>query len=39
MRIGPEELVDIEGPPEIHRRQAFVKPGLWAGSRRPSPDS
>jgi uncharacterized RmlC-like cupin family protein len=31
MRIGPEELVDIEGPPEIHRRQAFAKPGLWAG--------
>jgi quercetin dioxygenase-like cupin family protein len=19
------------GPPEIHRRQAFAKPGLWAG--------
>ena len=26
-RIGPEELVEIEGPPEIHRRQAFAKPG------------
>ena len=31
MRIGPSELVEIEGPPEIHRRQAFAKPGLWAG--------
>jgi hypothetical protein len=31
VRIGPEELVEIEGPPEIHRRQAFAKPGLWAG--------
>jgi uncharacterized RmlC-like cupin family protein len=30
-RIGPDELVEIEGPPEIHRRQAFAKPGLWAG--------
>ena len=30
-RIGPEEFVEIEGPPEIHRRQAFAKPGLWAG--------
>jgi uncharacterized RmlC-like cupin family protein len=30
-RIGPEELVEIEGPPEIHRRQAFAKLGLWAG--------
>jgi len=31
MLIGPDELVEIEGPPEIHRRQAFAKPGLWAG--------
>ena len=31
MRIGADELVEIEGPPEIHRRQAFAKPGLWAG--------
>jgi len=31
VRIGPSELVEIEGPPEIHRRQAFAKPGLWAG--------
>lgn len=30
-RIGPDALVEIEGPPEIHRRQAFAKPGLWAG--------
>jgi uncharacterized RmlC-like cupin family protein len=30
-RIGPDELVEIEGPPEIHRRQAFARPGLWAG--------
>jgi uncharacterized RmlC-like cupin family protein len=30
-RIGPDELVEIEGPPEIHRRQAFAKRGLWAG--------
>lgn len=31
MRIGPDELVEIEGPPEMHRRQAFAGPGLWAG--------
>jgi uncharacterized RmlC-like cupin family protein len=31
MRIGPDELVEIEGPPEIHRRQAFAGQGLWAG--------
>ncbi len=31
MRIGADELVEIEGPPEIHRRQAFAGPGLWAG--------
>jgi uncharacterized RmlC-like cupin family protein len=31
VRIGQNELVEIEGPPEIHRRQAFAKPGLWAG--------
>jgi uncharacterized RmlC-like cupin family protein len=31
VRIGSDELVPIEGPPEIHRRQAFAKPGLWAG--------
>ena len=31
VRIGPGELVAIESPPEIRRRQAFAKPGLWAG--------
>ena len=31
LRIGADELVEIEGPPEIHRRQAFAGPGLWAG--------
>ena len=31
MRIGADELVEIEGPPEIHRREAFAGPGLWAG--------
>jgi uncharacterized RmlC-like cupin family protein len=31
MRIGSDELVEIEGTPEIHRRQAFAGPGLWAG--------
>ena len=31
MKIGPEELFEIESPPEIHRRQAFAAPGLWAG--------
>ena len=31
MGIGADELVEIEGPPEIHRRQAFAGPGLWAG--------
>jgi uncharacterized RmlC-like cupin family protein len=31
VRIDPSELVEIEGPPEIRRRQAFAKPGLWAG--------
>jgi uncharacterized RmlC-like cupin family protein len=31
MKIGADELVEIDGPPEIHRRQAFAKPGLWAG--------
>jgi uncharacterized RmlC-like cupin family protein len=31
MLIGSDELVEIEGPPEIHRRQAFARPGLWAG--------
>jgi len=30
-RIGRGELVEIESPPEIRRRQAFAKPGLWAG--------
>ena len=31
MRIGADELVEIDDPPEIHRRQAFAGPGLWAG--------
>ena len=31
VRIGRGELVEIESPPEIRRRQAFAKPGLWAG--------
>ena len=31
MRIGADELVEIESPPEINRRQAFAAPGLWAG--------
>ena len=31
VRIGADELVAIESPPEIHRRQAFAAPGLWAG--------
>jgi uncharacterized RmlC-like cupin family protein len=31
MKIGADELVPIESPPEIHRRQAFAAPGLWAG--------
>jgi uncharacterized RmlC-like cupin family protein len=31
VRIGRGELVEIEGPPEIRRQQAFAKPGLWAG--------
>jgi uncharacterized RmlC-like cupin family protein len=31
VKIGADELVPIESPPEIHRRQAFAKPGLWAG--------
>lgn len=31
VRIGADELVEIESPPEIHRRQAFAAPGLWAG--------
>jgi uncharacterized RmlC-like cupin family protein len=31
MRIGADALVEIEGPPEIHRRQAFAGPGLLAG--------
>ena len=31
VRIGPSELVEIEGPPEIRRRQAVAKPSLWAG--------
>jgi uncharacterized RmlC-like cupin family protein len=31
LRIGADELVEIEGPPEIHRRQAFAGAGLWAG--------
>ena len=31
VRIGSDELVPIEGPPEIHRRRAFAKPGLWVG--------
>jgi hypothetical protein len=39
MRIGPEELVEIESPPEIHRRQAFAAPGLWAGLVKTSPGS
>jgi uncharacterized RmlC-like cupin family protein len=31
VKIGADELVPIESPPEIHRRQAFAAPGLWAG--------
>ena len=31
VKIRTEELVPIESPPEIHRRQAFAAPGLWAG--------
>jgi uncharacterized RmlC-like cupin family protein len=31
LKIGEDELVEIDGPPEIHRRQAFAGPGLWAG--------
>jgi uncharacterized RmlC-like cupin family protein len=31
VRIGSDELVPIDGPPEIHRRQAFATPGFWAG--------
>jgi uncharacterized RmlC-like cupin family protein len=31
VRIGPTDLVEIEGPPEIRRRQALAQPGLWAG--------
>ena len=31
LRIGADELVEIEGPPEIHRRQAFAGPGRSAG--------
>jgi uncharacterized RmlC-like cupin family protein len=31
VKIGADELVEIESPPEIHRRQAFAAPGLWAG--------
>jgi uncharacterized RmlC-like cupin family protein len=31
VKVRTDELVPIESPPEIHRRQAFAKPGLWAG--------
>ena len=31
VKIGADDLVPIESPPEIHRRQAFAAPGLWAG--------
>jgi uncharacterized RmlC-like cupin family protein len=31
VKIRADELVPIESPPEIHRRQAFAKRGLWAG--------
>lgn len=31
VRIRTDELVSIESPPEIHRRQAFAATGLWAG--------
>lgn len=31
VKIGADELVEIESPPEIHRREAFAAPGVWAG--------
>jgi uncharacterized RmlC-like cupin family protein len=31
VKIRADELVPIESPPEIHRRQAFAAPRLWAG--------
>jgi uncharacterized RmlC-like cupin family protein len=31
IRVGVDELVEVESPPEIHRRQAFAAPDLWAG--------
>lgn len=31
VKIRTDELVPIESPPEIHRRQAFAATGLWAG--------
>ena len=34
VRIGPSELVEIEGPPEIRRRQTFAKPGPTDGQPR-----
>jgi hypothetical protein len=37
VRIDPSELVEIEGPPEIRRRQAFAKPVCGPGSPRRSP--
>ena len=30
-RVSPGELVELEGTPEIRRRQAFAEPRLWAG--------
>lgn len=37
VRIGPSDLVEIDGPPEIRRRQAFAKPRLWAGTAMTQP--
>jgi uncharacterized RmlC-like cupin family protein len=31
VKVRTDELVPIESPPEIHRRQAFAARGLWAG--------
>jgi uncharacterized RmlC-like cupin family protein len=31
VKIRSDELVPIQSPPEIHRRQAFAETGLWAG--------
>jgi uncharacterized RmlC-like cupin family protein len=30
-KVGREDLVEIPGPPEIRRREAFGESGLWAG--------